>query len=363
LATRPDVVVVGAGIVGAAVFHRLVIAGLNVTCIDRAGPGQGVTAAGMGHVAVMDDSDAQMALCVHSQARWREVEAHMGAAAETMNGGVTWLAEDDEEMAVCRTKQEYYAKWGLPSDVLDAQALLQLEPHVSPHLVGGFHLPSDHVVYQPRCAMWLVRDAVKEGGVFERRIVQDLSTIDAGVIVLCTGSSLAFLPSWLVIRPRKGHLMITPKGMPLCRSQLIELGYLKSAHGHADASVAFNLQPRPHGQNLLGSSREFGVTDPASSPRMLRWMIERAVRYVPALADAPILRSWTGFRPATDDHLPVIGPDPNDARILYAVGHEGLGITTCFATADLIAAQILGETPPIDPAPYLPDRMVNPHAA
>lgn len=355
--------VVGAGIVGAAVFHRLVSAGLKVTCLDQAGPGQGVTAAGMGHIAVMDDSDAQMALCVHSQKRWRELQAQMGDAAETMNGGVTWLAEDDEELAVCRQKQDFYARWGLASEVMDAAQLRDLEPHVSHHLLGAFHLPSDHVVYQPRCAMWMVRDAVRQGGIYDRRRVASLDEIEAGRIVLCTGPNLELLPDWLIIRPRKGHLMITPKGMPLCRSQLIELGYLKSAHGHADASVAFNLQPRPGGQNLLGSSREFGVTDPAASPRMLRWMIDRAVHYVPGLADVPILRSWTGFRPATDDHLPVIGSDPFDPQILYAVGHEGLGITTSLATADLIAAEILQTAPPIDAAPYRPDRMVNDHAA
>jgi glycine/D-amino acid oxidase-like deaminating enzyme len=67
-----------------------------------------------------------------------------------------------------------------------------------------------------------------------------------------------------------------------------------------------------------------------------------------------------GFRPSTGDNLPVIGPVPGRARLWLATGHEGVGIATSLATARLVADQLLGRSPPIDPAPYLPARLSSP---
>ena len=73
----------------------------------------------------------------------------------------------------------------------------------------------------------------------------------------------ARLTPGLAIRPRKGHLVITDRHPGFVTHQLLELGYLKSAHGSDAASVAFNVQPRATGQLLIGSSRQYDVEDPA----------------------------------------------------------------------------------------------------
>ena len=340
--------------------------------IEKANIGGGTTAAGMGHIAVMDDSPAQMHLCRRSQELWHELIAEIGPDAEALHGGSTWIAEDEEEWQECLRKQSLYSEWGVPNQLWDQKKLRESEPELAHDLLGAFHLPADHVVYQPRCARWLADRAVDRGGKIKQGSVcrvesgaislENGEQIQADHVVVATGALTDLLPEWLHIRPRKGHLMITPKGMPLCASQLIELGYLKSAHGHSDTSVAFNLQPRPHGQNLLGSSRQFSDISKVCSAEILHQMVMRAMRYIPRIADVPMIRAWTGFRPCTHDHLPVVGRDPFDDAIHWAVGHEGLGITTSLATAELIAHGILGTSPPIDPQPYLPNRMVS-HAA
>jgi D-hydroxyproline dehydrogenase subunit beta len=86
-------------------------------------------------------------------------------------------------------------------------------------------------------------------------------------------------------------------------------------------------------------------------------MIERAARYLPSLPSLNAMRAWTGFRAATPDGLPIIGP-AGDALpgVWIAAGHEGLGVTTSLATAKLLAAQIAGQQPAIDAAPYRVDR-------
>jgi glycine/D-amino acid oxidase-like deaminating enzyme len=120
--------------------------------------------------------------------------------------------------------------------------------------------------------------------------------------------------------------------------------------------VAFNLQPRPTGQVLIGSSRQFDDSSAEVDADMLAQMLERALSYMPALADLNAIRCWTGLRAATPDSLPLLGPHPQHPGLWLAVGHEGLGVTTAPASARLLAAQITGRRAELDPAPYLPQR-------
>jgi len=124
-----------------------------------------------------------------------------------------------------------------------------------------------------------------------------------------------------------------------------------------DASVAFNVQPRSTGQVLIGSSRELVGWDASINRDVLGRMLRRAVSFVPALAEVPALRTWTGFRPATPDHRPFIGVWPNMPRLWIAAGHEGLGITMALGTGRLLTDLICGRAPGIDPTPYSPARV------
>ena len=151
--------------------------------------------------------------------------------------------------------------------------------------------------------------------------------ISAGFTVMAAGVETAKLLPELAVKPRKGHLLITDRRPGFLRHQLIELGYLKSAHSSTTDSVAFNAQPRVTGQILIGSSRQFGVEDPISERHILRRMLSRAIEYMPELKDFSAIRTWTGFRAATPDKLPLIGLCPGFRNVYLATGHEGLGIS------------------------------------
>jgi glycine/D-amino acid oxidase-like deaminating enzyme len=85
-------------------------------------------------------------------------------------------------------------------------------------------------------------------------------------------------------------------------------------------------------------------------------MLQRAQLYMPGISSLNVIRIWTGFRAATPDKLPLIGPVAGDSTLWLATGHEGLGITTAMATAELLACAFAGIEPPISPEPYLPGR-------
>jgi glycine/D-amino acid oxidase-like deaminating enzyme len=163
----------------------------------------------------------------------------------------------------------------------------------------------------------------------------------------------------LPIIPRKGHLAITDRYPGLCRHQIVELGYLTSAHAMTSESVAFNVQPRSTGQVLIGSSRELVGWDATLNHAVLGRMLARATQLMPTLRDVSVIRSWTGFRPATPDKLPLIGRWDPVPGVWIAGGHEGLGITMSLATAELIADEIAGRAPQIDAAPFSPMRVLS----
>ena len=371
------VLVIGAGIVGAACAHELARRGHSVTVIEAGRPGGGATAACMGHVVVMDDSEAQFALGRYSQRLWDELAQRMPEAVERDLCGTLWVAEDDEEMAAVHAKQAFYSERGVEVEVLDQQALREAEPELRPQLLGALRVLGDSVVYPPTAVEWFLKQAAhhadEHGKTFEllcgepvvrvsecRALLRDGRQLDGDWVVVSSGqTALDLLPGALpghAIRPRKGHLVITDRRPGFCRHQLVELGYLKSAHSAGDSSVAFNLQPRATGQMLLGSSRQFGRDSAEVELDIVQRMVERGRHFLPRLGELRVVRMWTGFRPATDDNLPLIGPVPGHESLLLAAGHEGLGITTSLGTARLIADHVTGARAEIDPAPYLPSR-------
>ncbi|MGC1649005.1 MAG: FAD-dependent oxidoreductase [Candidatus Sulfotelmatobacter sp.] len=362
-----DVVIVGAGIVGAACADECARRGLRVAVVDRDVVGSGATAAGMGHIVVMDDSEAQLALTRYSQQLWQALRPELPVDVEYEQCGTIWVAADEEEMAEVRRKHSFYAERGVPTTVLDAQALRRLEPNLRVGMVGGLQVTEDAVLYPPCAARFLMDRAQKRGA--ELRTAASATQVGQGRVRLASGVEIqgetivnaagAWSPELIgaiEIKKRKGHLVITDRYPGFLRHQLVELGYLKSAHSVSSDSVAFNVQPRRTGQILIGSSRQYGAEHKDVDQEILRRMLQRAQEYMPGLGPMSAVRTWTGFRAATPDKLPLIGPWPEDKSLFLATGHEGLGITTSLATARILVDQITGEKPEILIAPYLPSR-------
>jgi len=360
----PDALVIGAGIVGAACAQALSREGMRVTVVESGAVGGGATAAGMGHIVVMDDSEAQFALTRYSRDLWEAAASQLPSEVEYEPCGTLWVAADQEEMAAVHQKHAFYSSRGVSTEILDAQSLREAEPNLRPGLAGALLVPGDSVIYAPCAAQWLLNgvDLIQGQPVAEiqrgRVRLADGTFLSTGLTICATGAWATQLFPSLAVRSRKGHLAITDRYPGFLRRQLVELGYLKSAHGDAQESVAFNVQPRKTGQVLIGSSRQYGQTHSEVDHAMLARMLRRAIEYMPALAGISIIRTWTGFRAATPDNLPVVGPCPGRENVYLATGHEGLGITTSLGTAQLLAGMITGVTPDIDPQPYLPSRLI-----
>lgn len=362
-----DVAIIGAGIVGAACAMRLSAEGLKVIVIEANEIAGGTTAAGMGHIVVMDDSEAQFALTNYSQKLWKDISTELPKDCEYETCGTIWVAANDKEMNEVRRKKDFYKARDVKAEILNGKELREAEPNLHERLIGGLLVSNDGVVYQLCATKYFLDCALSKKaqiivntevtGIHDKGVtLENGDLVKADFVINAAGIWSRELMKDLKIVKRKGHLVITERYPNFVKHQLIELGYLKSAHSNDEDSVAFNVQPRMTDQILIGSSRQFGSEENEIDYKIVKKMMNRAFEYMPGLRSLSATRIWTGFRPASPDNLPYIGKHPKLENVYLATGHEGLGITTSLGTAELLTDGILGRESAIDRERYSPGR-------
>ena len=161
--------------------------GMRVAVVDGDVIGGGATAAGMGHIVVMDDSEAQFALTRYSQQLWQELCPQLPEDVEYESSGTIWVAADEEEMAEVRRKYAYYGERGVPVQILDQTALGTAEPNLRKGLAGGLLVPEDAVLYPPCAARFLIERAQVGGAVIQ--LGSPVTQIGDGRVRLGTGAN------------------------------------------------------------------------------------------------------------------------------------------------------------------------------
>jgi glycine/D-amino acid oxidase-like deaminating enzyme len=365
-----DVVVVGAGIVGAACALALQQQGLRVTLLDAAAPGCGVTAAGMGHLVALDETDEELDLCLLSLRLWQDFLREHPGVGQPSQCGTLWLAENEHQLAEAHARAERLCRRGWQAEALNGAQVRMLEPALRPGLAGGVRVAGDSVVYPPEVAHFLAQELVRLGGTLRQGaavvhagdgfvVLANGERLAARHVVVAAGVEVARLLPEVPVFARKGHLLITDRYPGRLRHQVVSMNYGQAAAGADALAVAANVQPRPTGQWLVGSCRQDGQRDTDLDPAVLRAVLRSAIDLLPCLAEMNIVRSWAGMRPASPDGKPLIGRHPGRPGVWLNVGHEGLGVTTAFASARLLADQILGRTGPIGAGPYDPARFIS----
>ncbi|HEY0065098.1 MAG TPA: FAD-dependent oxidoreductase [Telluria sp.] len=361
---------IGAGIVGAACALALREEGLQVALVDAATPGAGATAAGMGHLVALDESAGELDLCLLSLGLWRDFHARHPGVGDPSACGTLWVAENEDQLQEAHQRAQRLSARGYSADAVGGDQLRRLEPALRRGLCGGVRVSGDSVVYPPAVADFLARRLVGLGGDLYagQRVVAigegsvrlaGGAVLAAGRIVVAAGVQAAALMPEIPVFGRKGHLAITDRYPDTLSHQVVSMNYGQPAPGQDALSVAANVQPRGTGQWLVGSCRQDHQDSLAVDPAVLAQVLRTAIALLPRLAHMQVLRAWTGMRPATPDGQPLIGAHPARQDVWLACGHEGLGVTTAFGTAALLAAQITGRAPPIDATPYQPSRFTS----
>ncbi|MFD7905694.1 NAD(P)/FAD-dependent oxidoreductase [Kitasatospora sp. NPDC059722] len=373
-----DVVVVGAGVVGAACAYYAARAGLAVAVVDRGPVAGGTTGAGEGNLLVSDkEPGPELDLALLSTRLWRELAGELGAAVEYEAKGGLVVAQAAAGQEALRAFAARQAAAGVVAEEVPAERLRELEPHLSPGMAGGFHYPQDAQVQPALAAAHLLRAARRMGaelitGETVRTVRRgadgavlgvgtDRRRLDAPAVVNAAGTwggELAALAGvHLPVLPRRGFVLVTEPLPRIVRHKVYAADYVANvASGSAGLETSAVVEGTPGGPVLIGASRERVGFDRTLSREVLRRLAAQAAELFPVLADVAVMRAYRGFRPYLPDHLPAVGADPRVPGLYHACGHEGAGIGLAPATGLLIAEQLTGKQPEFDLTPFRADR-------
>jgi glycine/D-amino acid oxidase-like deaminating enzyme len=379
LSIDADVVVVGAGIVGAACAEALTAAGVRVVVVDSGAPAGGTTAAGEGNILVSDkEPGPELDLAIASRREWPAVLARLPETVADVEweskGGLVVATTDPKPLEDFAAAQR---EAGVDAQVITPADAFELEPLLTRAVTAGVYYPEDAQL-QPVLAATALLAAVRAGGGEVRAGVTALSVrrsaagrvvgleTDAGVI-RCSAVLNACGP-WagsfsksaggpIQVLPRRGMILVTAP-LPECvRHKVYDADYVGAVgSGEADLQTSTVVESTRAGTVLIGSSRERIGFDDTIRVRVLRELARKAIGLFPFLGDVPVMRAYGGFRPYAPDHLPVIGPDPRIEGLWHATGHEGAGIGLAASTGRLITELFLGLDPHVDPNPFRVDR-------
>ncbi|MFI5569326.1 NAD(P)/FAD-dependent oxidoreductase [Streptomyces sp. NPDC051740] len=370
-----DVVVVGAGMTGAACALYAARAGLAVTVVDRGPVAGGTTGAGEGNLLVSDKAPGpELELALLSNRLWAQVAQELGRPVEYEAKGGLVVAETPETLDGLRRFADTQRAAGVTADPVPADRLHDLEPRLAPGLAGGVRYPQDAQVMPALAAAHLLRVSgarlltgrevtrvLRTAGGAVRGVRTDRGDLHAPAVVNAAGTWGGELAARagvsLPVLPRRGFVLVTEPLPPRIRHKVYAADYVADV---ASDSAALQTSPVVEGTAagpvLIGASRERVGFDRSLSLPAVRALAAGATRLFPFLSGVRALRTYAGFRPYLPDHLPAIGPDPRAPGLFHACGHEGAGIGLATGTGLLIARTLTGGAPELDLTPFRPDR-------
>lgn len=374
-----DVIVIGAGAVGAACAYFAAVAGLSIRVIERGQIFSGSSSACEGNLLVSDkEAGPELDLSLYSQSVWRgdlaefaglwEFESKGGVVVSQTEPGRTGLLE--------LTKRQRAA--GIEVTDLTPSEIRGYEPNITEDLAGGAFYPQDAQVQPMLLVAHLLRMARAHGAVVSTHtevtgliragdrvtgVRTSRGDFSAGAVINAAGpwaTSVANMAGVAVpVSPRRGFILITEPLPPTVLHKVYAGEYVAATQSSEEGlQTSPVIEGTQSGTILIGSSRERVGFDRTVSLPVLQRLAREAAGLFPVLARAKVMRSYLGFRPYCPDHLPVIGHDERAPGLWHACGHEGAGIGLAVGTAKLMLQAMQGQQPDIDLGAFAPDRFL-----
>lgn len=380
-----DVIIVGAGIVGAACARAFALAGLSVLVLDRGTTAGGTSSACEGNLLVSDKGPGhELVLAQYASRLWTATAAdlreELGEAFPSIEfdqkGGLV-VATTSVGAESLLTFAESQRNAGVDARVLDRGEALQLEPDLTPVIESAVFYPEDAQVQPTIATEALLASARGHGArLMENMAVTGALLDDGGALIgvrTAMGSFrarhvLIAAGPWsgevaramglhLPVRPRRGELLVTTRMRHRIFHKVYDADYVGAVESD-DAALQTSsvVESTAGGTVLIGSSRQQVEFDSRLRVDVLSQVAAKALQLFPFLSAAGVMRSYGGFRPFMPDHLPAIGADPRMPGLWHASGHEGAGIGLSLATAELLRDLLLGRPTVVDAHPYSPGR-------
>ncbi|HKS40938.1 MAG TPA: glycine oxidase ThiO [Blastocatellia bacterium] len=352
-----DVIIAGGGVIGCSIALKLARAGLTVAVIERGRVGGEASRAAAGMLSPQTEAsrpDPFLDLCLRSRSMYRDFAQHLkelsGVDVEYRDEGTLCLLTEGENESELDRWSSWQTSAGLELEVLPASVITSIEPAVTQSATRAVFIPKDHQV-ENRRLMDALDVACRRAGVeiiegceVTSLIVERGKTtgvmcgerrFDAGAVIVAAGCWSSRL-----LEPLGLNIAVIP-----ARGQMIALRATDSSINHTLHSSKCYLVPRNDGRILAGATVEYAGFHKAVTAHGINSLLAAAIELVPSLKTAEMIEAWSGLRPDTSDHLPVIGQTGID-NLLLATGHFRNGILLAPLTAELIAECLINNRAP-----------------
>ena len=370
-----EVAIIGGGIVGCAIAYYVAKSGIDCMLIEKNDIASGTSSRCDGNITIVDkDPGFDSLMSWKSQELTIDLSHELDLPFEYRALGSLLVCENDREMQAAKEWVDIQTAAGLKFKLLDREDLRQESPYFADDIPGGLECETDSLI-NPYLFCYSLIDKAKQYGLklqTQAEVVNitknDVFTIEttngtftAKKVVNAAGVWAPFIGKMLdldiPIIPRKGHIMVGARQKPVMMRNVMEFGYLMNKFGRERIvdertekhGVALVFEPTESQNFLLGSSRQFVGYDGRIDINVVETMARRAMRFYPKLNDFTMIRTYTGFRPWTSDHLPIVSEVDEIPGFFIAAGHEGDGISLATVTGKLIDELIRGVSETIIP--------------
>lgn len=359
---------IGGGVIGVAIARSLAMSGGGqVALFERAErPGTEASGAAAGVLAIASSRaprgvlfDLKRASAAHFAGLAEELAAETGIDIEYSTTGLLDLAFSSREAEQLDRLLARRREQGFAVERLDGDAVRGRHPAINPAIRCAGWFADDHAVNSGRLVEALAASAARHGVAMRcaapvTRIaiaggrVTSLEAggeqVSPGHVVLAGGAWSADIGALLgvkiPVRPDRGEMAAVRPAVPLSAPEMT----LSWREGY--------LVPRRDGEILIGSTSRRGASERVVTVASAAVLLGRAVRMVPALADATLVRTWAGLRPMCGLRRPIIGPLRGFSNVTLACGHHRSGILLAPITAQLVSELLLQRATSIDLRPF-----------
>ena len=346
-------IVIGAGVIGAAVAEALAARGVRVTVLDMRSPGRGASQASAGLLTPFIEGrvdPALLQLLTRSLTLWEDfiarVRERSGVPVEYARSGTLEVALNEDEATRLRAMRDWLSELHVDAQWMEGADVVRYEPALTDRTIAGLLIPSQGFVAVPPLVNALVQAARLQGAHFESpvEIVRVEPRTDS-VIVHADGRTLEADAAVVAAGTWSGRVRIDHMPKTPVRPMRGQLLHLKWGNGPLPRRPVWGTRsytvPWLPGTLLVGATLEDVGFEERSTVAGVQELLEGVTEMLPAARWAELSEVRVGLRPATADLLPIIGPLRSAPRVVMATGHYRNGILLTPLTADLVAKQIV----------------------
>ena len=374
LPDNADVVVIGGGVIGASIAYHLARRKIQTVLLEKGDPAGGSSGACGGTVFMQTKSPGpNLKLALASAERFQHLAQELDADIEFENRGGLIVIEQEPERETMAYLVERQQKAGLDVRLLDQAQARDLEPALSPDILGAAFSPMDSQVSPWHLTFAFLKAARKHGArvctgtrvTAIRRsshriesVQTDKGEIETRTVVNAAGVYAAGIGALVdldvPVKPRRGQLVVTETAGPLISRCMLSAQYIAAKFNPdlARKGGGVSIEPTAHGNFVLGSTREFAGFDNRITAAGIQHIAANVCAILPAVKKMKIIRAFAGLRPYTPDGKPILGRVAGLDGFVMAAGHEGDGIALAPITGEIIADLIVDQHTRYPVEPY-----------